>query len=143
MFLIHDMRESDSYAERFIRTLKTKLYRYLTAADTLKFTNVLPQLLSQYNRSYHRSIGTAPSKVSEKNLPQVWESLYGSLKTDKTPVFKVGDKVRLNKKFRPFKKSYLPGWTEEVFEIRKVVPGKVTTYKVRELDETPLIGSFY
>ena len=40
-------------------------------------------------------------------------------------------------------KSYLPGWTEEVFETRKVVPGKVTTYKVRELDETPLQGSFY
>lgn len=60
-----------SIAERFIRTLKTKLYRYFTAANTLKFTNVLPQLLSQHNRSYHRSIGTAPSKVSEKNLPQV------------------------------------------------------------------------
>ena len=41
-----------------------------------------------------------------------------------------------------FKKSYLPGWTE-VFEIRKVVPGFVTNYKVRELDDTPLQGTFY
>lgn len=32
----------------------------------------------------------------------------------KKPQCKVGDKVRLNKKFRPFKKGYLPGWTEEV-----------------------------
>ena len=61
----------------------------------------------------------------------------------KKPAFEVGDKVRLNKKFRTFKKSYLPGWTEEVFEIRKVVPGFVTNYKVRELDDTPLQGTFY
>ena len=61
----------------------------------------------------------------------------------KKPAFKVGDKVRLNTKFRPFKKGYLPGWTEEVFQVRKVVPGMVTTYKVQELDDTPLQGTFY
>ena len=61
-----------------------------------------------------------------------------------SPAFKVGDKVRLNKKFRPFKKGYLPGWTEEVFVVRKVVPHMAsTTYKVQELDDTPLQGTFY
>lgn len=62
----------------------------------------------------------------------------------KSPAFKVGDKVRLNKNFRPFKKGYLPGWTEEVFVVREVVPGMATvTYKVQELDDTPLQGTFY
>ena len=52
--------------------------------------------------------------------------------------------MRLNKKFRPFKKGYLPGWTEEVFVVRKVVPHMATTtYKVQELDDTPLQGTFY
>ena len=30
-----------------------------------------------------------------------------------------------------------------MFEIRKVVPGFVTNYKVRELDDTLLQGTFY
>ena len=75
----------------------------------------------------------------------MWNNFYGKYQTKKKkkPAFKVGDKVRLNKKFRPFKKGYLPGWTEEVFQVRKVVPGIVTTYKVQELDDTPLKGTFY
>jgi len=51
--------------------------------------------------------------------------------------------VRLNKKFRQFKKGYLPGWTEEVFVIRRVRPGKVLTYKVEEWDGTSVEGTFY
>ena len=50
--------------------------------------------------------------------------------------FKVGDRVRLNEKFRPFKKGYLPGWTEEVFVVSRVQKGKVPTYKVDEWDGT-------
>ena len=55
----------------------------------------------------------------------------------------MGESTHLNKKFRLFKKSYLPGWTEELFVLRKVVPGMTTTYKVQELDDIPLQGTFY
>ena len=51
-----------------------------------------------------------PAKVTMFNPKEVWDNLYGkyvNLKK-KPPAFKVGDKVRLNKKFRPFKKGYLP-----------------------------------
>ena len=51
--------------------------------------------------------------------------------------------MRLNKKFRTFKKSYLPGWTEEVFIVTRVIPGSVVTYKINEMDDTPLEGTFY
>ena len=134
-----------SIVERFNRTLKSKLYRYFTAANTLKYVDILPKLVNQYNRTYHRSIKTTPAKVTTSNTKEVWNNLYGKYQTKKKkkPAFKVGDKVRLNKKFRPFKKGYLPGWTEEVFQVRKVVPGMVTTYKVQELDDTPLQGTFY
>ena len=134
-----------SIVERFNRTLKSKLYRYFTAANTLKYVDILPKLVNQYNRTYHRSIKTTPAKVTTSNAKEVWNNLYGKYQTKKKkkPAFKVGDKVRLNKKFRPFKKGYLPGWTEEVFRVRKVVPGIQTTYKVQELDDTPLKGTFY
>ena len=133
--------------ERFNRTLKSKLYKYLTAANILKYVDVLPKLVNQYNHTYHKSIRMSPAKVTSFNTKDIWYNLYGKYtkkKKKKSPAFKVGDKVRLNKKFRPFKKGYLPGWTEEVFVVRKVVPGMATvTYKVQELDDTPLQGTFY
>ena len=62
----------------------------------------------------------------------------------KKPQCQVGDKVRLNKKFRPFKKGYLPGWTEEVFLVKQIYTTKpVVTYKLTEWDGTPIKGTFY
>ena len=76
-----------------------------------------------------------PAKVTSFNAKEVWDNLYvryvnSKKKKKKPPAFKFGDKRRLNKKFRPFKKGYLPGWTEEVFVVREVVPGMTTTCKV-------------
>ena len=61
----------------------------------------------------------------------------------KKPKFPVGDSVRLNEKHRTFKKAYLPGWTEEVFSVHRVIRGPVNTYQIREWDDTPLEGIFY
>lgn len=66
-----------------------------------------------------------------------------SLKKPKKGSLKEKDRVRLNKKFRPFKKGYLPGWTEEVFAVRQIKPGIIPTYKIEELDGTLVKGTFY
>ena len=50
--------------------------------------------------------------------------------------------MRLNKIHRTFEKGYLPGWTEEVFVVHRVVPGPVPTYKIHEWDDTPVQGTF-
>ena len=129
--------------ERFNRTFKQRLYRYFTVKNTLKFAPILHDLVLGCNRSYHRSIKMAPNQVSLANSADVWETLYGKKGKVKRPSFKVGDRVRLNKKFRPFKKGYLPGWTEEVFVVRRVRPGKIPTYKVDEWDGSKIKGTFY
>ena len=49
----------------------------------------------------------------------------------------------LNKKHRPFKKGYLPGWTEEVFVVTHVRRQPVVTYRLSERDGTPIKGTFY
>ena len=113
--------------------------------NTLGYLPVLPDLVKGYNTSYHHNIGMAPNQVNFKNEKEVWDHMYGkrlSRKPQKGSL-KVKDRVRLNKKFRQFKKGYLPGWTEEVFVIRRVRPGKVTTYKVEEWDGTAVEGTFY
>ena len=120
--------------ERFNRTLKERLYRFFTAANTLKFDDVLPELVQGHNATRHRSIGMAPQDVTWDNEEAVWKRLYDKRLKGKRPKpqFKVGDRVRLNKIHRTFEKGYLPGWTEEVFVVHRVVPGPVPTYKIRE-----------
>ena len=133
-----------SVVERFNRTLKQRIYRYFTTNNTLNFVPVLQALVKGYNRSYHRSIKMAPNQVTEANSLQVYENLYGKRDEKfKKPTLKVGDWVRLNKKFRTFKKSYLPGWTKEVFVVREARKGQVPTYKLEEWSGTPLAGTFY
>ena len=87
----------------------------------------------------------APKDVTFKNEQMVWKRLYSKqLKpTKKKPKFQVGDRVRLNKKHCTFKKGYLPGWTEEVFTVHRIIKGPVNNYKIRELDDTALEGTFY
>ena len=72
----------------------------------------------------------------------MYANLYKNKKVNK-PTLKVGDHVHLNKKFRLFKKGYLPGWTEEVFVIQDSIPRPVATYKLQEWDGSPLQGTFY
>lgn len=133
-----------SVVERFNRTLKERLYRYFTAKNTLKYGEALQAVVRDYNRTPHSSVGMAPDGVTIANSAQVWDRLYGKrLKRTQRVHLKVGDRVRLNKKFRTFKKSYLPGWTEEVFIVDRVKPGPVPTFRNTEWDGTPIEGTFY
>ena len=82
--------------------------------------------------------------ITDDNGHVVWTKLYGKrLKRRPRPKLKVGDRVRLSKKHRPFKKGYLPGWTEEVFIVRHVVRGPVVTYQLEEWDGTPLEATWW
>ena len=134
-----------SIVERFNRTFTDRLYRYFTVKNTLGYLPVLPDLVKGYNASYHHTIGMAPNQVNFMNEKEVWDRMYGKRLSKKPQKgsLKVKDSVRLNKKFRQFKKGYLPGWTEEVFVVQRVIPGVVPTYKIEELDGTLLKGTFY
>ena len=134
-----------SVVERFNRTFKQRLYRYMTAFNTVKYLSKLQALVHGYNVSHHRSIGMAPIKVTVDNARQVWNRLYKvKKKKPKKETLKVGDKVRLNKKHRTFDKGYRAGWTEEVFSITQILRGgNVTVYKIVEWDDTPIKGTFY
>ena len=74
-----------SVVERFNRTLKLRMYRYFTAANTLCYEDVLQSLVRGYNATRHRSIGMAPKDVNWKNERAVWKRLYGSRKKKDIP----------------------------------------------------------
>ena len=94
--------------ERLNRTLKIKLWTYFIAKNTLHYLDVLLELVSFCNSTYHRSIKMAPNQVSVLNVGLVRRKLYGNLKSKVKFKFHVGDGVRISKSRRTFKKGYLP-----------------------------------
>ena len=60
------------------------------------------------------------------------------------PKFKVGDKVRISKyKRKVFDKGYTPNWTEEIFLIDKIQSTNPITYRLKDLNNEEIQGSFY
>ena len=133
-----------SVVECFNRTFKNKMYKYFTAKNTLTYINVLPQLVSSYNNTYHRSIKMKPSEVTKANETKVWDTLYGN-DVEKRVRFKfqVGDRVRISKVKRMFEKSYLPNFTEEMFTVYKRMARQVPVYKLKDDAGEILDGTFY
>ena len=86
------LNESKSvFAERFLRTLKSKIYKKLKANDSKSYLGHLNKLIEKYNESYHHCIGKKPvdvddSPLTEKNKP-----------TRKATKFKVCDRIRITK----------------------------------------------
>src|SRR5215470_17315260 len=69
-----------SIVERFNRTLKNKMWRYLTHNNkTKRYIDVLPSLVKSYNNTYHRSIKMTPIQVTSVNVKEVWNNLYGHI----------------------------------------------------------------
>ncbi|CAH3169200.1 unnamed protein product [Pocillopora meandrina] len=52
--------------ERFNRTLKSRMYRYFTSANTYKYLNVFQVLVRGYNESFHRIRLNEKSRMFKK-----------------------------------------------------------------------------
>ena len=130
--------------ERFNRTLKSKMWRYFTYKNTKRYLDVLADMIWSYNNTYHRSIGMKPSQVNMSNEHCVRERLY-PLKSKKKSKWKfsIGDKVRISKQRRPFKKGYIGGWSEEIFVVNMQHPTQPVTYSINDLDGESIKGKFY
>ena len=57
------MRELSVVAERFIRTLKIKIYEYMTSVSKNVYIHKLDDILNEYNDTYHRTIKMKPVDV--------------------------------------------------------------------------------
>ena len=87
-----------------------------------------------------------PAEASnKKNQGAVYFNLYGNLKPLATkPKYKIGDKVRISKYKRAvFDKGYTPNWTAEIFTVDKIQYTNPITYKIKDLNNGEIKGSFY
>lgn len=137
-----------SIAERFNRTLKGRMWKYLTHKNTLRYLDVLKNIVNGYNNSYHRSIKMTPVEASEpKNTKKVERNLYGNKffedQSKKKFKFELGDHVRISKERNIFKKGYRQGWSKQIFRIAKRSARDPVVYKIETLLGEPIAGSLY
>ena len=89
MYSIHNEGKS-IVAKRFIRTLKNKIYQYMTSISKDVYVDKLDDIVDEYNNTYHRTIKMEPVDVKDNTYIN-----FEKETNDKDPIFKVGDYVRI------------------------------------------------
>lgn len=143
-----------SIAERVIQTLKNKIYRHLTEKNTYKYIHVLPDLVNNYNNSFHRILGLSPRTVHTTNnsllIENVFRKMYkwpvkAKLKT--IPDLDIGETVRIASTLHQSnlkQKSYTIQNTEEIFKIHEIdTKQPEPIYRLIDLNGSVIAGSFY
>ena len=125
-------------AERFIRTLKNKIFKHMTAILKNVYFDVLDDIVDKYNNTVHRIIKMKPIDVTSDFYAE-----YNEDSNEKHPKFKVGDRVRISKCKNIFAKAYTQNWLEEVFVVSKIKNTVPWTYVISDLNGEPFTGSFY
>ena len=142
-----------NYAERLIKTLKHKLFRYMLKNRTQRYIDVLQDIVHSYNHTVHRSLGKPPASISEANegesrlqqyLLRPGTSKPGKTKKNKKYKYKIYQTVRLSHVRSVFDREYSQKWTGELFKIdtrfrREGVP----VYTILDWDGERVDGTFY
>ena len=128
-------------AERFNRTLKSKMWRYFTCKSTYRYINVLNDLVYSYNNTFHRSIKMAPSEVTVHNESEIGRRLFPP---KKNIAFKFNiNERRISEARREFKKRYLASWSEEIFSKVTRNPSDPVTYGILDYSGEKIKEKFY
>ena len=66
-------------AERFIRTLKTKIYKYMTLVSKNEYVDKLGDIVDEYNNIHHRTINMEPANVKDNTILILREKLMKNI----------------------------------------------------------------
>ena len=128
MYLIHNEGKS-VVTEKFIRTLKIKIYKYMTMVLKNVYIDKLDDIVDEYNNTY-RTIEMKPVDVKDNKYID-----FNKENNDKDPKFKFGDHVRISKYRNIFAKRYMPNWSKEVFVVSKIKNTVPWTYVINDLKD--------
>ena len=115
--------------ERFIRTIKNKIYKHITSTSKNVYNDKLDDIVNEYNNTKYRTTKMKPINVKNNTYID-----FGKEVNDNDPKFKVGDHVRISKFKNIFAKGYTPNWSEEVFVIKRIKNTVPWTYFIDYLN---------
>ena len=125
-------------AERFIRTLKNKIYKYITSVSKNVFIDKLDDIGNKYNNTYHNTIKMRSVYVKSNTYFN-----YSRKINKRDPKFRVGDNAIISKYKNIFAKGYTSNWSEEVFLIKKVKNFVLWVNVINNLKGEKIFGIFY
>ena len=140
-----------NYAERAIKTVKSKLYRYLIGRNTLRYIDVLQDLVHSYNHTKHSSLGRPPASVNSTNESEIRfdqfllrRRRHGDESSRQRLRFNVGDQVRISYRREAFDREYGQKWSGEVFYIsQRRRRNGIPIYKLKDWNGEDIKGTFY
>ena len=125
-------------AERFIWTLKNKMYKHIKPISKNVNFVVLNDIVDEYNNTYHRTIKMKPTDVRSDSSSKYNEKSY-----KKDPRFKAANHVRISKYKNILAKAYVSNWSEEIFVISKIKNRVPWTYVISDLNGEESVGNFH
>ena len=162
---VFNRRFKNSIAERFIRSIKSKVYRLFTHLNTRNYIDNLKDIVDTYNRSPHRGLGglapdVADSLTDENDIKTLYEEQlkqkfknYGAINKGKKHYSTSVDgdivqgayvRLLLARVESVFQKSFHPIFTEEIFKVRdidtKLYP---PVYFLEDLAGEAILGKCY
>ena len=144
-----------SLAERLIRTIKGKLYRYMTHNNTRRYVDILPDIMESYNNSSHVSLGNRQTPLQVHNLTDaraIDRQFYYMYKNRSKPLRRyssdltIGRYVRIADEERnsKFRRGYTVQNTIEIFKINRIDDSQHPKgYYLEDLNGEPITGIFY
>lgn len=107
---------------RFHRTLKNKLLKYMTSQDTVRWIDVIDKIIWNYNHTINRGIGIEPYKANSfiqtdiiANKQEQTEKIHS-----REPKYEVNKKCRILNKTELFDDKMTPQYSNKIYTITKV-----------------------
>jgi len=129
--------------ERYIRTLKHRLWKAFYHQKTYRYVEILPQIVDAINNTHHTTIKCTPASVNRTNASELRAMLYPRKVTTVKFKYKVGDMVRISYLRGVFVKGYTGTFTKELFVVVKCIPRTPPVYILKDLDDEIVKGTFY
>ena len=122
-------------AEKFIRTLKGKIYKELTANGNKNYLSYLNQLFDELNNNYHHSIGKKLTDADHFAFPKKFELIL------KVPKYKVSNRAKITNYKSIFKVAPKTCQSKYIF-IDSELRVNPWTYQIKDLNGKKIIRFF-
>lgn len=155
VYSVYSQEIKASIAEAGIKRIKHKIFRFLTANNTLHYLGIIDKLVSAYNETPHRGLkGKTPSEIHSLSHPKDWRKQFRLMykkqakqKKLSSSKLTVGSLVRVvtsNRSDR-FATGYTVKNTEEIFRISKIYYSLsgIVTYELEDWGGEKIKGIFY